>query len=90
MSDILKYVVKYVLRHPKSLAVAQIRLLFPVAFLSGFINNTPIVALMIPVVQSWSTQCGFSVSKLLLPLSYAAIIGGNIFIIKIKKKQHHQ
>ena len=77
MSDVLKYVVKYVLRHPKSLIIAQVRLLIPVTVLSGFINNTPLVALLIPVVQSWSNQCGFSASQLLMPLSFAAIIGGN-------------
>ena len=57
------------------------RLLLPVAFLSAFINNTPIVAMMIPVVQNWSRQCGLKVTKLLMPMSYAAILGGTCTII---------
>jgi di/tricarboxylate transporter len=73
--------VKYVLRSPKSLLVGQIRLLIPVAILSAFINNTPIVAMMIPVVQNWGRQCGLSVSQLMMPLSYAAILGGVCTII---------
>lgn len=81
MSDVLRYLVKYILRNPSRLVYAQIRLLIPVAFLSAFINNTPIVAMMIPVVQSWSRQCGLKVTKLLMPLSYAAILGGTCTII---------
>ena len=73
--------VKYVLRSPKRLLWAQLRLLIPVAFLSAFINNTPIVAMMIPVVQSWSRQCGLKVTKLLMPMSFAAILGGTCTII---------
>ena len=74
----LKYLVKYVLRYPTNFIIAQIRLLLPVAFLSAFVNNTPVVAMMIPVVESWCNQCGFSPSHLMMPLSYAALIGGNI------------
>ena len=43
--------IKYVLRSPNSLVMAQLRLLIPVAVFSAFMNNTPIVAMMIPVVQ---------------------------------------
>src|SRR3990167_9817964 len=81
MSNVLRYVVKYILRNPKSILSAQIRLLVPVAFFSAFVNNTPLVALMIPVVQNWSGSCGLNVSKLLMPLSYAAIMGGTCTII---------
>lgn len=73
--------VKYVLRNPSKLIWAQVRLLLPVAFLSAFINNTPIVAMMIPVVQNWSRQCGLKVTKLMMPLSFAAILGGTCTII---------
>ncbi len=44
--------------------------------LSAFLNNTPIVAMLIPHVQSWADKKGISSSKLLIPLSYAAIVGG--------------
>lgn len=43
---------------------------------SGVMNNTPIVALMIPYIYRWSSKRNYSPSKLYIPLSYAAILGG--------------
>ncbi|MCP4007798.1 MAG: SLC13 family permease [bacterium] len=43
---------------------------------SAFLNNTPIVAMLLPGVVSWGRRVGTSPSKLLIPLSYAAIVGG--------------
>jgi len=80
-SKVLNFVIKYVLRSPNSLVMAQLRLLIPVAVFSAFMNNTPIVAMMIPVVQSWGTRCGFPPSYMLMPLSYAAILGGTCTLI---------
>lgn len=51
------------------------------SILSSFINNTAVVALMTPYVYSWGQKNKISPSKLLIPLSYAAIIGGMITII---------
>ena len=45
------------------------------AVLSMFLNNTPVVAMFIPVVREWCKRSGLSPSKLLIPLSYAAILG---------------
>jgi len=53
-----------------------LRLLFPVSAFSAFFNNTPIVAMLIPVVRTWAKRNDYSVSKFLIPLSYAAILGG--------------
>jgi len=53
-----------------------IRFLFPVAGLSAFINNTPLVAILIPAVKSWCRRHNFPSSKLLLPMSYATLLGG--------------
>ncbi|PCK07897.1 MAG: SLC13 family permease [Alteromonadaceae bacterium] len=61
---------------PKSVARAQLRLFFPTAFLSAFTNNTTIVAMFIPAVQEWGDKLNYSTAKLLIPLSYAAILGG--------------
>ena len=47
-----------------------------IAFISAFINNTPVVAVFIPVVIQIARKIGKSPSKLLIPLSYAAIWGG--------------
>jgi di/tricarboxylate transporter len=52
------------------------RLLIPVAGASAFLNNTPIVAMTAPQVASWSEQRGRSAAPLLMPLSFAAILGG--------------
>lgn len=43
---------------------------------SAFLNNTPLVAVMIPYVHSWCKRNNISPSKFLMPLSYAAILGG--------------
>jgi len=53
-----------------------IRFLFPVAGMSAFINNTPLVAMLIPAVKSWCRRYNFPSSKLLLPMSYATLLGG--------------
>lgn len=52
-----------------------------VAALSAFFNNTPLVAMLMPYVNRWGGQNGVSVSKLLIPLSYAAILGGCVTLI---------
>ena len=52
------------------------RMSVSVGSLSAIMNNTPIVALMIPYIYKWSQNNGVSPSKLYLPLSYAAIVGG--------------
>lgn len=52
-----------------------------VSLLSSVMNNTPIVAMLIPYVLRWSKKTQISPSKLLIPLSYAAITGGMITII---------
>ena len=64
------------LGRPSSTFDAQVRLILPVAGISAFLNNTPVVAVFIPVISDWCKKTGLSPSKLLLPLSYAAILGG--------------
>ncbi|MGJ3242980.1 MAG: SLC13 family permease [Opitutales bacterium] len=56
-------------------------LILVVAFLSAFMNNTPVVVVMLPVVLSLSRSLGVKASKLLIPLSYAAILGGSCTLI---------
>ncbi len=65
-----------VLGRPKSTLEAQARLVLPVTGMSAFINNTPIVALFLPVLSGLSRRTGIPVSKLFMPLSAAAILGG--------------
>lgn len=52
-----------------------------VAGISAFMNNTPVVAMMMPYVHQWGKSNNVSPSKLLMPLSYAAIAGGMITLI---------
>jgi di/tricarboxylate transporter len=56
--------------------VVILRISAPVAVASAFLNNTPIVALGIPAIQSWAREHEVAPSKLLIPLSYASILGG--------------
>jgi di/tricarboxylate transporter len=72
---------RVVLGRPRSLAGGQLRMMFPVAALSSFLNNTPVVAMFVPLVTSWARRCNFSVSLMLLPLSYASILGGTCTLI---------
>ena len=60
---------------------AQARLMVPVAAASGFLNNTPIVAMLVPVVEDWAKRWQVPVSRLLLPLSFAAILGGTLTLV---------
>lgn len=52
-----------------------------VAFASAIMNNTPLVVVMIPVFVQLSRTLGTSASKLLIPLSYAAIVGGTLTLL---------
>ncbi|KPK16487.1 MAG: potassium transporter TrkA [Myxococcales bacterium SG8_38] len=75
-SGALAFLTSRVLGRPRTVRGAQARLLFPVTIGSAFLNNTPLVAMLLPVLMDWSRSTGIPASKLLLPLSYAAILGG--------------
>ncbi|MEM9904771.1 MAG: SLC13 family permease [Cyanobacteria bacterium P01_D01_bin.44] len=72
----LGWISQNVLGLPKSPGRAMLRLMFPVLGLSAFLNNTPVVAMFIPVVSDWCRKLRISPSKLMIPLSYSAIFGG--------------
>ncbi len=48
---------------------------------SAFLNNTPVVVLMIPIFVQLANRMGIAPSKVLIPLSYAAILGGTMTLI---------
>jgi di/tricarboxylate transporter len=48
---------------------------------SMFLNNAPLVAVLMPYIHSWSRRNNFAPSKFLIPLSYAAILGGSATLI---------
>jgi di/tricarboxylate transporter len=72
----MAWISRWVLGKPRSLTVAQGKLMFVTGALSAVINNTPVVALFIPVAQEWASRFGYSISKLLLPMNHMVILAG--------------
>jgi len=70
-----------VFRRAKTYRHFMARMMLLVGVFSAFLNNTPLVAVMMPYVHSWSKRNKISPSKLLIPLSYSAILGGCITLI---------
>lgn len=58
-----------------------VRLLPPVAFASAFLNNTPIVAMLIAPVSASAERQGRSPSRFLMPISFATLLGGMVTLI---------
>jgi di/tricarboxylate transporter len=77
----IQFIAQRMLGQPTSERQAQVRLLLPTASLSAVMNNTAVVAMLIPAVQDWAQRIKIPVSKLLLPLSYVAIMGGTVTLI---------
>lgn len=75
------FVLGRLLGRPRGLRSATARMAGPVALMSAFMNNTPIVAVFIPIVQDWCKRLGIHHSRLLMPLSFAAILGGTCTLI---------
>lgn len=72
----LKLIGNALLGRSRNPVVVLLRIVTPTAFMSAFLNNTPIVAMFIPMVNAHAKRIGISPSKLLIPLSYAAMFGG--------------
>jgi di/tricarboxylate transporter len=70
-----------ILGRPRSVVDAQVRMMLPVGTLSAFLNNTPVVAMFMPVIGDWCKKANLSPSKLFIPLSYAAVLGGTCTLI---------
>lgn len=73
--------VHYLLGRPKSLLSAQFRMITPVMAVSAVLNNTTVVAMFIPAISDWAKKLGRSASLFMMPLSYAAILGGSCTLI---------
>ncbi|MBU4002758.1 MAG: SLC13 family permease, partial [Proteobacteria bacterium] len=65
----------------KTTSSAIVRMMVPITVMSAFLNNTPVVAIFIPAVKAWAKKIKVPVSKLMIPLSYAAIFGGTCTLI---------
>lgn len=57
----------------------QARMLPAVAFISAFLNNTPVVVIFAPMIKRWAERHRLSPTKFLIPLSYATILGGGVY-----------
>lgn len=75
-SGVLYWLTKNVLGDPSSYRYAVFRLMLPTSILAAFLNSVNVVALFIDAVKIWSRKLNIAPSKLLLPLSYAATLGG--------------
>lgn len=64
-----------------SVPISILRMAVPVAGLSAFLNNAPIVAMMTPTVTDWARRSRVAASQFLIPLSYASILGSVTTII---------
>ncbi|RBW68854.1 SLC13 family permease [Bacillus taeanensis] len=60
----------------KSERQALFKFILPISGLSAFLNNTPIVVTLTPIIRKWCAEHNLSPSKFLIPLSYASILGG--------------
>lgn len=72
----LSFFVRLLLGRPRTERRALLRLSLPATVGSAFLNNTPVVAMLLPAVIDWCRASNVSPSRLLLPLSYFAILGG--------------
>lgn len=77
----LRLVSRMVFGDTRSPLAATLRLLLPTALLSAVMNNTPIVAMFIPMVRRFALRVGLAPSRLLLPLAYASMLGGTCTLI---------
>jgi di/tricarboxylate transporter len=75
------WLIQRLIGRARSIAGAQARILFPVAAMSAFMNNTPLVAMLLPGISDWAKKRNLPASKFLLPLSYAAVLGGTCTLI---------
>ncbi len=65
----------------RSFVLAGVRLLAPTSVASAFLSNTSIVAILTPAVQEWSDRQGTPPSRYLMPLSFAAVLGGTMTVL---------
>ena len=64
-----------------SVRQVQLRMMPIVSFISAFLNNTPVVVIFAPMIKRWAEQKKMAATKLLIPLSFATILGGMCTLI---------
>ncbi|EOD22380.1 hypothetical protein EMIHUDRAFT_240404 [Emiliania huxleyi CCMP1516] len=79
----LAYISRFLLGRPSSRLAAVLRLVLPTMLLSAVLNNTPVCAMLMPVARSWAASLSPAVApkQLMMPLSFATMLGGTITLI---------
>ncbi|MEL0282439.1 MAG: SLC13 family permease [Actinomycetota bacterium] len=80
-TGIVSRATRKILGGASNLQQSLIRLLFPVGFASSLMNNTPIIAMTIPAAQELEQTRGIPARRVLMPIAFAAALGGTITII---------
>ncbi len=76
-SGALTQLIKKLLPQEKtSVFKAQVRMLPSIAFISAFLNNTPVVVIFAPIIKRWASYVKLPATYFLIPLSYVTILGG--------------
>ena len=77
----VELIVRPMLGKPGGHRSALLRLCLPTALFSAFLNNTPIVAMLLSVVEGWCSRCSLSPRVMMMPLSFVSILGGMCTLI---------
>jgi di/tricarboxylate transporter len=80
-TDIIEFSFDRILKRVKNSRHFMSRMTFSVSVFSMFLNNVPLVTVMMPYVNNWAKRNSLAPSKFLIPLSYASIIGGSATLI---------
>ncbi|HYG51362.1 MAG TPA: SLC13 family permease [Flavobacteriales bacterium] len=80
-TSVIEYIFSRFFRDGINLGSFLGRMVPGVTSVSGVINNTPLVAMLLPYVNNWALRNKISPSKVLMPLSYATIIGGTLTLV---------
>ncbi|RWR12546.1 SLC13 family permease [Siminovitchia fortis] len=80
-SGLIDDVMERWLEKSKTEQESKLRFFIPIAGLSAFLNNTPIVVTFTPIIKNWCEKRGIAPSKFLIPLSYVTILGGTITLM---------
>ena len=77
----IQLISRYLLGSPKGHEMALLRMILATMAISAFMNNTPVCAMMMPILTSWAGTVGVAPSALLMPLSFATMLGGTLTMI---------
>ena len=80
-TGVFQWVTSRVLGQPKKPSHVFMRLMLPVAIMSSFILNKTVVMFFVGVVKEWAKKLAMSPSRLLIPMAYAAGMGGALLIM---------